>query len=313
MRSPSDTCVLIWPMLQAIAPLAARQHGVVTRDQLLELGLSADSIDRRLRKNALVLLHRAVYAMAGVPDSFERRLIAAVFAAGGRAVASHRAAAFLHGIGELAPRVEISVPATQRPRLERVTVFRVAHLPPGHTGAQAGIPVTTRARTLCDLAAVLTPRNLELALDHALARRRVRLEVIRSTLASLPPNARGAGTLRALLAARSDGRARVESPLEKDLQDLLRRAGIDGWDPQLEVAGCRIDVGFSGSRLALQFDSYLHHSTRSDWARDHRRHSAIVAAGWRVLSVTHEDLLREAELVARIRQALWTVGRADRG
>ncbi len=293
-------------MLQAYAALAERQRGAVTRAQLLALGLSPESIDRRLRNRDLAPLHWSVYAVAGVPDTFERQLIAAVLAAGDRAAASHRAAASLHGIGELPRRVEISLPASQRPRLRGVTVYRVACLPPEHLREERGIRVTSRARTLCDLASVLTPRDLELTLDHALARRRFRIEAIRSTLASLPENAKGAGTLRALLAARPDGEARAESPLELDLQGLLDRAGLEGWHPQIWVSGVRVDVAFPESRLALQFDSYLHHSSRSDWARDHARSSALVAAGWRVLPITLEDLRSERELVARIRQALWT-------
>jgi very-short-patch-repair endonuclease len=293
-------------MLQAYSPLAERQRGVVTRAQLLASGLSPESIDRRLRNGELASLHQCVYALAGVPDSFERQLIAAVLAGGDRAAASHRAAAFLHGIGELPRLVEISLPASQRPRLRGVTVYRVAHLPPEHLREERGIRVTSRARALCDLASVLTPRDLELTLDHALARRRFRLHAVRSTLASLPPNTKGAGTLRALLAARPDGEARAESPLELDLHDLLGRAGLDGWRPQVRVSGVRVDVAFPDARLALQLDSYRHHSSRSDWVLDHGRNSALVATGWRVLHVTQEDLRDEDRLVARIRQALWT-------
>ncbi len=299
-------------MAVSFAEIAARQHGVVTRAQLVRAGLSVHAVDRRLRDGALVALHWGGYAMPGIPDSFARQVMAALLAAGGMAAASHRAAATLLGIGELPRRVEISVPRCQRPRLAGVTVYRVSHLPAAHRVTRGGLVVTSLARTICDLASVLDAGDLELVLDEALARRRIRLGAVRSMLASLPGNSQGAGVLRALIAARSDGRARVESPLEQRVQRFLDRAGLQGWDTQQWVAGCRVDVAFKAAKLALQVDSYRHHSSRSDWARDHRRHTALVTAGWRVLPVTLEDLDREDELAARIRAALGTESSAWR-
>jgi very-short-patch-repair endonuclease len=291
-------------MRKDLATLARRQQGVVTRSQLRASGLGENAIQRRITNGTLVVLYPGVYGIAGSPESFAQRIAAAVLAAGGAAVASHRAAATLLGLGELAPCVEISVPLGQRPRLRRAVVHRVSHLPLEHTLSAYGIRVTHHARTLCDLAGVLTATKLELVLDHALARRRVSLEEVRSTLKSLPANTRGAGNLRALLAARPDGRARAESPLEQELQRVVRAARFKGWKPQHVVAGCRIDLAFPREKLALQVDSYRHHSTHSDWARDHRRHTALVAAGWRVLPVTQEDLHDRRALATRIRAAL---------
>lgn len=283
--------------------LAARQQGVVTRGQLHALGLSKDAILRRIGKGALVPLHPGVYAIAGVPDSFARRITAAVLAAGEGAVVSHRAAATLLELGDVPARVEISVPAALRPRLDGVTVHRVTRMPDWHTVTKALLRVTSPARTLCDLAGVLSAAELEVTLDHPRGRRRLRFSEVVRTLDSLPRNTRGAGTLRALLAARPDGRARTESPLEQALHALLRRFRVRGWERQVEAAGCRIDVAFVPEKLALQVDSYLHHSSRSDWALDHRRHSDLVAAGWRVLPVTKEDIESGAQLVERIRRA----------
>jgi very-short-patch-repair endonuclease len=299
-------------MAVVFAETAARQHGLVTRTQLVKAGLSVDSINRRLRSGALILVHRGVYGLPGIPDSFARRVMAALLAAGGMAAASHTAAATLHGIGELPPRVEISVPRSQRPRLTGVTVYRVSYLPAGHRVMQGGVIVTSLARTICDLASVLEAGDLELVLDEALARRRIRLATVRSMLTSLPGNSQGAGVLRALIDARSDGRARAESPLELRLHRFLKRAGFRGWETQQWVSGCRVDVAFPTQRLALQVDSYRHHSSRTDWARDHRRHTALVTAGWRVLPVTLEDLDREDELAAKLREALGTGSGAQR-
>ncbi|MEZ0231091.1 MAG: hypothetical protein ACAI25_20920 [Planctomycetota bacterium] len=284
--------------------LAERQAGVITFQQLQDCGFSKDGVRRRIAKRLLHPLHRRVYAVAGVPDSFERRITAAVLAAGPGAVASHRAAAALHALGEVQPRVEISVPSARRPRLDGVEVHRHTRLPDSHLIWRGRIRITTRARTICDLAAVLSAKELELVLDHALARRRVTVKDVKETLDELPENAKGAGELRGLLAARSNGRARVESPLEQQLQDIVKRARLDGADPQHQAAGCRIDVAFPREMLAVQMDSYLYHSSRTDWVRDHGRHGRLVEAGWRVLPVTKEDLEDEPRLVERISRAL---------
>jgi very-short-patch-repair endonuclease len=156
---------------------------------------------------------------------------------------------------------------------------------------------------MCDLAAVLEPDELELALDRAISRRAVVLGEVEMALEGLPRNSAGAGVLRALIAARPDGRARAESPLELGLHRLLRRHRIRGWTPQFEVAGCRVDVGFVKEKLALQLDSFLHHSARTDWVLDHTRNAKLVEAGWRVLPVTKEDLEQGEAFAERIRRA----------
>ncbi len=283
--------------------LAAGQHGVITRAQLTAAGLDKDAIQRRLDDGRLVTLHSSVYALAGSPDTFDRKVRAAFFAAGPGAVISHRSAAALLGLGAAPTAIEVSVPRKRRPRFKTVTVYRVG-LPRWHVVPGYGVKVTSRARTMCDLAGVLTRDELEATLDRALARRGVDLGEVELVLESLPRNAAGAGVLRALIAARAAGRARAESELEVALHRFLRRHRIRGWEPQLRIAGCRVDVGFVAEKLALQLDSFLHHSSRSDWALDHTRNAKLVQEGWRALPVTKEDLDEGKAFADRIRAAL---------
>jgi very-short-patch-repair endonuclease len=284
--------------------VAAQQRGAIARAQLRAAGLSDDVIDGRIASGALVPLHRGVYAVAGSPDSFERQLVAALLAAGEGAVASHSAAAVLQRLGEVPGCIEVSVLRHRRPRLEGVEVHRVSYLPRQHITLCHGIRATNPARTLCDLAHTFGARIFEGVLDQALARRRVTRRGLVEMLDSLPRTVQGKPWLRRLLSARPEGRARAESPLEAELHDLLHRAGIEGWVPQYVAAGCRVDVAFPREKLAVQADSYLHHSSRSDWARDRKRATALVAEGWRVLPVTSEDLRPGHELVVRLRAAL---------
>jgi very-short-patch-repair endonuclease len=292
-------------MLKELVALARRQSGVLSRAQARRF-LTQDAIDRRVRSGQLVRLHAGVYALAGAPDTFERRITAAVLAAGGDAAASHHAAAALHGLGgtEIEKVVEISVPRAQNPRLdETVVVHRVTHLPPEHTFERDGIRITTRPRTICDLAGVLSADDLELVLDHALVRELVRLASVARTLQSLPENTKGAAALRALIAARPDGRARVESPLEQKVQKLLTKRGL-AFEPQHLGEGFRIDIAFPRERLAVEPMGFRWHASRKDWTRDRRREALLIERGWRVLPVTWEDLERPEELVERIRAAL---------
>lgn len=295
-------------MSKVIADLAQRQHGVVTREQARALGVTDRSVERSVEAGRLVALHRGVYAWAGTADSFERRIMAGVFAAGPRAVASHRAAAHLLRIGEVAPVVEVSVPRARRPRVPGLQVYRAAFLPGWQRLTVGPVPVTSPARTICDLAMIFDPDPVELVLDHGLARRRFTVADVRRVLRKLP-HRRGGRRLAALLDARSEGRALVESPLEQRLHRVLREAGILEWERQLWITvpggRYRADVAFPQARLIIEVDSYLHHSSRTDWAKDHVRHADLAVAGWRVLRVTREDLREgRAAFVDRVRAAL---------
>jgi len=81
---------------QSVTPLVRQQRGVVTRAQLVELGVSVAAIDARVRRGALVLLHRGVYAVGPAPLRDEGRWLAAVLACGPGAVLSHLSAARLY-------------------------------------------------------------------------------------------------------------------------------------------------------------------------------------------------------------------------
>jgi very-short-patch-repair endonuclease len=291
-------------MRRDLNQLARRQHGVLSRDQLREQ-LSDNAIDRRVRRGSLKKLHRGVFATPSSVDTFERRIVAAALAAGPGAAISHFAAAHHHRFGgtDLPRVVDVSVPSMRRRRLGVVDVHRVTWLPPEDTLVVGDLRVTSPARTICDLAGSLSRRNLELVLDDAILAGRVKLDVVASTLSRMPANTKGAHVLRALIEARPDGRARVESPLEWDVQAVLREAGLE-FRTQYEVAGRRLDIAFPEEKLTVEPMGYRWHGSRTAWARDVARDRDLLAAGWRVFPVTKEDLKSPSALVAKIRQAL---------
>jgi predicted transcriptional regulator of viral defense system len=142
------------PIDAQVAELARRQHGVVERQQLVALGLSLDAIDHRVECGRLLRLHRGVYAVGHRKLTGLGVWMAAVLAAGPGAVLSHRSAGALWGVRAWSGRrVEIAVP--RRRRVRDGLVLHETQLPEDERDEHEGIPVTTPARTLLDLAAVL--------------------------------------------------------------------------------------------------------------------------------------------------------------
>jgi predicted transcriptional regulator of viral defense system len=155
---------------EVISGLAARQHGVVARRQLLALGIGPKAIDHRVDRSRLHVLHRGVYAAGHTVLTQQARWMAAVLAAGPGAVLSHRSAAALWRIRHTASaRIEITAPRKLHPRKNLLP--HCAVLPADETTVNDGIPVTTPARTLLDLADVIPPNQLDRALNEAEIRR----------------------------------------------------------------------------------------------------------------------------------------------
>lgn len=151
------------PLDAEVAELARRQHGVVARRQLHDLGIGRDAVDHRLRAGRLHRVHRGVYAVGHPLLTRHGPWMAAVLTVEG-AVLSRRAAAALWGIRP-SDRLEITVPRPVRSRA-RIEIHR-ERLPEDEVTHHEGIPVTTPARTLLDLAATMTAHDLERAVNQA--------------------------------------------------------------------------------------------------------------------------------------------------
>jgi hypothetical protein len=177
--------------------LAAGQHSLAHRTQALALGMTARQLDARVASGLLVAEHRGVYRLAGAARSGEQAVLAACMAAGVGAVASHRSAGVLWGLrGVEAGDPEILVPAERCPTLRSVLVHRTGRLDEIDVSRRARIPVTAPARTLLDLGAVVPAPVVESALEDALLRRLVTLELVTRTIERLGrPGRNGAGVL----------------------------------------------------------------------------------------------------------------------
>lgn len=291
---------------------AELHHGVFPHAIARRCGVTRAGIRHRVDSGRWVAVHDRVYRVAGAPVSWRGRLLAACWAGGLRAVASHRAAAALYGLpgGRRRPP-EITGPRWRRSRHTGVLAHESKALPGCDTTVADGIPVTTPARTLIDLGAVVGPTVLELALDEALRRELVTVRDTRRRLEQLArPGRGGIRVLRRLLRARTERAAVSESVAETRLSQLLRERGLPVPVLQYEVrAGserlARVDAAYPDVRVAIEYDSYLHHGGRARHELDVARRNRLRAAGWQVVSVTKADLdHRLREVAPAIRSAL---------
>jgi very-short-patch-repair endonuclease len=290
-----------------ISATAAAQHGLITRAQLLGLGLGRGGIEHRIETGALHVVRRGVYAVGHTALRPRARLLSATLFVGADAVVSHATAADLHEIRHSASaRVDVTVPRHIRgPAGVRV---HIAALPPEHVTAVDAIPVTTVERTLYDGSAIWRPPVLRRAMEAAEAARLVDWRTLEE-MAAGGDRRRGIRALRAILSERSIGERITRQELEARFLDLLRAAALPLPATNLIVEGLEVDCAWPGARLIVELDSRTHHGTADAFERDRRRDRVLALAGWRVIRVTWRQLHDEPEALARdLRALLATTG-----
>ena len=235
--------------------------------------------------------------------------MALCLASGG--VVSHRTAAGVWGLPVTARQAEITIAGSRRVRLRGVTIHHATDLRRVDCVYHGQLPVTSVPRTLIDLAAVLSGEQLELVLDHALAHRQVPLGHLKRRLDALGTRGcEGAGALAGLIAVRLGGSRRPRSTPERKLEKLLAGSGLPPATREHTVRlpdgrEVRMDFAFLGAGLGVEVDSYVHHSSLTDWAHDQQRNGELVALGWRILTVTAREIEEDpAAAVDRIARAL---------
>ena len=281
-----------------IAALAERQHGVVSRRQLLALGIDRDRIARRLAQGRLHRVHRGVYAVGHRVLSVRGRWMAAVLAAGPGAVLSHRAAATLHDIAQ-GGAIEVTVP--QKRRRHHGFVTRTATLATDEITEVDGIPVTTVARTLLDLAAVWPAHRVERA-AHEAELRRLTSPTSLAALLDRYPRRKGTPALRRIVAL---GAQPTRSELESRFLSFLDDEQLPRPSTNAEVEAFEVDCLWRAERVIVELDGHATHVTRSKFERDRARDRALQIAGWRVIRITWRQLHEEAgDLAADLRALL---------
>lgn len=297
---------LLDPDVRAAA-LASRQDGVLTLDDALGCGLTADQVRRRLQAGRWEQLVRGVYRLAGAPDTWRQRARAAqraVAAAGG--VASHTTAVALHGLAPPSPLPHVTVPRGRSVRCPIAKVHR-HDLPAADLATVDGIRVTSVARALVDMAGVLGRPDLEALVDDAFCAGKGSPSAAMRSLERAGAHRPGRVLLRTVLEVWTTAIA-PGSPAEVR---LLRR--LDEWGlpppvtqhrietPEGEFVG-RVDLAWPGDLIALEYEGVRAHAVRRN-EHDERRYARIRALGWRLTTADKHDVLpgnrRLADLLER--------------
>jgi Protein of unknown function (DUF559) len=286
----------------AALDLASSQFGVIHVRQAVELGLSARAISRRL-KRGWQRMHPGVVSIAGYPDTFERRAMAAHLYAGPDSLLSHASAGRLHGLdGIHSSRIEISTPRRLRSKDLAVHQRKVVTLRRKHFGT---LPATTIEQTILDLAGTLNEVSLEIALDSALRQGLTLVDRVAALLdASGGRGTPGSAVLRTLIQERAPLERPPESVVETRVFRVIRSLDLPRPVVQHVVAipgspDIRVDFAYPQLRIAIEIDSVHWHSGLRAIHRDNRRQNLLAARGWLVLRFEWDDVIHRPKWVAK--------------
>jgi len=282
-----------------MADVGGAAWGIATFAELRAAGLTEAKILWRLRTGALLEEYPGVYRVGHRAPSTEATYMAAVKACGEGALLAGRAAAHLWGLikGPAQPPEVISL--TER-RIPGIVTHR-ARRQPGADGAKhRGIPVTTVARTLVDLAAVLPADALGRACHEAGVLHGTTPKSVREVIGRRP-GSRGVGKLRRIISGEEKV---VLSRLEERFVQRLEAAELPLPVTNRVAGGRRVDCRWPERRLTVELDSYTYHSSRHAWERDRRREREAYARGDQFRRYTWEDVFEHPGAMMRELTAL---------
>ena len=273
---------------EELARLAGSRHGVVTRAQLLDAGVTRREIAVRLERGALIRVHPGVYRVGHRAPSVEAAYLGAVLAAGEGALLSGLAAAHLLALVKgAAPAPEV-ITRTER-RIAGVTTHRSRFLDARDAISVRGIPVTTVPRTLVDIAATLPIDALARACHEAGVRYRTTPAAVEAVLARRPTSP-GAKKLRRVI----HGDVHVTlSKLEARFLELLRHANLPLPITNRPAGSRRVDCRWPEQRLTVELDGYRFHNSRYSWEQDRRREREARARGDDFRRYTYSDVTED--------------------
>jgi very-short-patch-repair endonuclease len=276
--------------------LTRQQHGVVTRRQLLALGMPSPTIRARLKAGRLHRLGPGVYAV-GRPDIGRLgQLMAATLACGPGARLSHRSAGELWRISPRAQGwIDISVPSGSLHRLHGIRLHRRVEF--GTTRIVRGIPVADPISVLIDLAAELPTDEVEDAVNEADRRDLIRTHRLRPAL-DTELSRPGVGRLKRVLDSQTFSRA--ANALERRFLAIVRDAGLPVPATQRRLGRYRVDFFWPDLGFVVETDSLRHHRTAAEQAVDLGRDQAHARAGLRTLRFTHSQVFHRPEHVRAV-------------
>jgi hypothetical protein len=292
--------------LGALSKIASTQHGLVTRAQAIGAGAGDHTLRRLTREGGLERVERGVYRFTCVPRSLEQRALGACLARRG-VVACGLTAMALYGFdGPSAGRTQVLSRSRRRqPRAGRHVLHCTRRLAAGEVVRRRGVPVTSPARTLADVAGATSADTLERFLGHLLATRELSPAQVERMAAEL----RGRPAVRRAIERAGMG-VTPGSVLEHTALRLIRSAGLPDPAPQWpvvdggELVGV-VDFAWPERLVALEVDGYRWHGDPRTFAGDRRRDNRLRELGWQVHRTTWVELQAGAgELVRQLGLAL---------
>jgi very-short-patch-repair endonuclease len=275
-----------------------RHDGVITAGQARSVGLSRQSVNRRVQSGEWRQCARGVYFVEDRPFTDAARVRAAVWSFGEHAVASGLAAAWWHGLTRYAPvDVEVTTPRHGSGRKRPGARVRRRDLKTGDVVECRGLKVT--ALPLTALEAAVRGSGNRAVMDRALQREATLQQLWSAHLRN--KGRHGSPAARILLQA-ADG---THSTAERILTGLLRSSGITGWRANVRIGGYVVDVAFRSAKVVIEVDGWAFHSDQATFQSDRERQNVIALQGWQVLRFTWLDLTEYPERVlATIKAAI---------
>jgi very-short-patch-repair endonuclease len=281
-----------------ISSLAERQFGVVGLEQLVALGMPVRTIEEWLDAGRLHRMHQGVFAVGHPRIGEAGRRWAAVLAYGEGALLSHRSAAKLWGLArQRSALIDITAPSGRQGVRRREGIFiHRGRLHPEDCAVRGGLPVTTVARTLFDMAEFVSLKRLESAWEEA---DRLGLLELRA-VERVCERGYGRRALRPIRRLLMEARAATitRSPLEDEFAAFCRDHNLPTPSFNTTVLGFEVDALWPRQRLAAELDSWEFHGHRAAFERDRARDSALQVAGYRIIRVTHRRVHGEADKLA---------------
>lgn len=291
-----------------ILDLANRQHGVAARHQLIELGLGIGLINGRLSTGALSAVYPGVYAVGHSRLTLQGQWMAGVLAAGGCAALSHRSAGANWGFVRPPRTVEVMrrwgperscaktafhpTPFGKRLHIRRSRVFG-----PDEYEIHAGIRTTTVARTLLDLASVLTAEQLDFAYSEAERSGLVRIDEVRD-MVRRGRGWTGVGKLRKVLSHWDPSMMLTRSALEMRFLRLCRDHGLPAPDVNVIVGGYEVDCLWREQAVIAELDGSRYHRSPMTIHGDKERTLALEELGYRVMRLSYRMVTEESTKTA---------------
>ena len=304
MAAKTITLIMAESVDERVVALAAGQRGYVRREQLLRLGLTRHQISHSIKIHRLIPVYAGVYAVGHIPTLPEDRAVGALLACGPGAVLSHGSAAVAWGVFRRW-RMPFEVTARSIHTRPDIRVHRAA-LKRRDVRYQAGIRVTSPARTMLDIAPRMTDKALRRAVNDLRRPGYLHIPDLEDVVDRFPRHA-GAARLRPFIERPRDRPTR--STLEDDFLAFTERFGLPRPQVNVWVAGREVDAWFPEERLIVELDGWDFHSARDRFEGDRDNDATALALGIPTCRFTDERMKRDPEDEAA---RLWAILRARR-